>query len=71
MKGFSNTLLAKGSQIPMPFYPSSTWHLLMDFSAGFKNELIEHGQLAWIEVEARPTIKTEGIEHGQHGCVEV
>jgi len=37
--------MAKDSLLPMPFNPSSTWHLIMGFfPAGIKPEVIGHGQ---------------------------
>ena len=60
-EGCINTLLVKGSsQTPMPFYTSSTWHL-MDFSSAFNPEVIEHGKLRWVEVEVRPIIVTQSF----------
>ena len=48
--GCYSTLLVMGSLLLVPFYSSSTLHM-MEVSASAKSEVIEHDQHGWVEVE--------------------
>ena len=57
--GDKNGREGEGSLIPMPSTPSSTWDLMI-FAEGTKTpEVVEHGQLGLVEVEARPTVASK------------
>lgn len=53
-----NTLLAKDIMLPMSSHLSNTLHLMGFVAVTKEPEVIEHGQLGWVEVEASPPTVT-------------